>query len=41
MKEAKTGEREWREHEVRENAKDANGPSGEGREEKRQGSSEE
>ena len=45
--EAKTGESEWREPEVKENAensvqaKETNGPSGEGREEERQGSSEE
>ena len=43
----KSGESEWREPEVKENAensvqaKETNGPSGEGREEQRQGSSEE
>ena len=47
VKEAKSGESEWREPEVKENAensvqaKETNGPSGEGREEQRQGSSEE
>ena len=45
--EAKTGESEWREPEVEENAKNSvqaketNGLRGEGREEERQGSSEE
>ena len=47
VKEAKSGETEWREPEVKGNAensvqaKEANGRSGEGREEQRQGSSEE
>ena len=47
VKEAKSGESEWKEPEVKENAensvqaKETNGPSGEGREEQRQGSSEE
>ena len=47
MKEAKSGESEWREPEVKENAENAveakrtNGPSGEGGEEQLQGSSEE
>ena len=47
MKEAKSGESEWKEPEVKENAensvqaKETNGPSGEGREEQRQSSSEE
>ena len=47
MKEAKSGESEWKEPEVKENAensvqaKETNRPSGEGREEQRQGSSQE
>ena len=47
MKEAKSGESKWRGPKVKENtenlvqAKETNGPSGEGREEQRQGSSEE
>ena len=47
VKEAKSGESEWREPEVKENAenlvqaKETNAPSGEGREEQQQGSSEE
>ena len=47
VKEAKSGESEWKEPEVKENAensvqaKETNGPSGEGREKQSQGSSEE